>query len=572
MIICPRCGTKNNDNFNCCYNCGTPLNKQSNTKKEGQEDEAATYEQEQEEIYDAPVENEPEEYSEEPDEYDDSSEDEDISSVYSSSAYRNQQTIISPSSKKNGTSPKTPKKKRNEVYLNRAIALAVLLLVIIIAIWGTIKLLDHWFSGPIKPTDTPTPDVATHDPYELNAKVFSHYDTDINGDKFFKVTVQTNGDKVFIMNKEYPVENGEVSMILTQYDIYRTYRPSYIQKGEKFDAEIPVTVRKEGYQDYTYKFTLKDITTPMVPFELISPTDFNAIVYKTSTTISFQTQSGSRIYINGDEFTDTNFNSDSGIFSMDILTPPSEDPYRYEVTIESDEYLTRTFLYELTRSSDHDPEQTKVLELDNILWTAGADNTVKITGKFTGAQADLQFYGVNTQRVETLSITFDEDGNGSFEAVLKCTLFGWAEILVECRTDLGIHETIYVQNMSVALAATVDPDPKKTPMTIYTTRCWGINSNYNELVKDETKYAGQRFVIGLKLNSEDSAVIKDITKVETGYALTVNITPSKDYETLIWVELCTDTITKNVGDKVKIFANRSLSYEGMPRFLAVKVI
>ncbi len=556
MIICPRCGTKNNDNFNCCYNCGTPLNKQSNTKKEGQEDEAATYEQEQEEIYDAPVENEPEEYSEEPDEYDDSSEDEDISSVYSSSAYRNQQTIISPSSKKSGTSPK---KKRNEVYLSRAIALAVVLLIVIIVIWGTIKLLDHWFSGPIKPTDTPTPDVATHDPYELNAKVFSHYDTDINGDKFFKVTVQTNGDKVFIMNKEYPVENGEASMILTQYDIYRTYRPSYIQKGEKFDAEIPVTVRKEGYQDYTYKFTLKDITTPMVPFELISPTDFNAIVYKTSTTISFQTQSGSRIYINGDEFTDTNFNSDSGIFSMDILTPPSEDPYRYEVTIESDEYLTRTFLYELTRSSDHDPEQTKVLELDNILWTAGADNTVKITGKFTGAQADLQFYGVNTQRVTTQSITFDEDGNGSFEAVLECTLLGWTEILVECKTDLGIHETIYVKNLSDSLGGI-----KKI-----TTTSWGINSNYNDLAKDETKYAGQWFVIGLKLNSEDSAVIKDITKVETGYALTVNITPSKDYETLIWVELCTDTFTKNVGDKVKIFANRSLSYEGMPRFLAI---
>lgn len=559
MIICPRCGTKNNDNFNCCYNCGTPLNKQSNTKKEGQEDEAATYEQEQEEIYDAPVENEPEEYYEEPDVYDDSSEDEDISSVYSSSAYRNQQTIISPSSKKSGTSPKTPKKKRNEVYLSRAIALAVVLLIVIIVIWGTIKLLDHWFSGPIKPTDTPTPDVATHDPYELNAKVFSHYDTDINGDKFFKVTVQTNGDKVFIMNKEYPVENGEASMILTQYDIYRTYRPSYIQKGEKFDAEIPVTVRKEGYQDYTYKFTLKDITTPMVPFELISPTDFNAIVYKTSTTISFQTQSGSRIYINGDEFTDTNFNSDSGIFSMDILTPPSEDPYRYEVTIESDEYLTRTFLYELTRSSDHDPEQTKVLELDNILWTAGADNTVKITGKFTGAQADLQFYGVNTQRVTTQSITFDEDGNGSFEAVLECTLLGWTEILVECRTDLGIHETIYVKNLSDSLGGI-----KKI-----TTTSWGINSNYNDLAKDETKYAGQWFVIGLKLNSEDSAVIKDITKVETGYALTVNITPSKNYETLIWVELCTDTFTKNVGDKVKIFANRSLSYEGMPRFLAI---
>ena len=562
MIICPRCGTKNNDNFNCCYNCGTPLNKQSNTKKEGQEDEAATYEQEQEEIYDAPVENEPEEYSEEPDEYDDSSEDEDISSVYSSSAYRNQQTIISPSSKKSGTSPKTPKKKRNEVYLSRAIALAVVLLIVIIVIWGTIKLLDHWFSGPIKPTDTPTPDASTHDPYELNAKVFSHYDTDINGDKFFKVTVQTNGDKVFIMNKEYPVENGEASMILTQYDIYRTYRPSYIQKGEKFDAEIPVTVRKEGYQDYTYKFTLKDITTPMVPFELISPTELNAIIYKTNTTISFQTQSGSRIYINGDEFTDTNFNSDSGIFSMDILTPPSEDPYRYEVTIESDEYLTRTFLYELTRSSDHDPEQTKVLELDNILWTAGADNTVKITGKFTGAQADLQFYGVNTQRVETLSITFDEDGNGSFEAVLECTLLGWTEILVECKTDLGIHETIYVKNLSDSLGGI-----KKI-----TTTSWGINTWYNELVKDETKLAGQWFVIGLKLNSEDSAVIKDITKVETGYALTVNITPSKDYETLIWVELCTDTITKNVGDKVKIFANRSLSYEGMPRFLAVKVI
>ena len=40
MIICSRCGTKNNDNFNCCYNCGAPLNKNSEPANEYKDEES----------------------------------------------------------------------------------------------------------------------------------------------------------------------------------------------------------------------------------------------------------------------------------------------------------------------------------------------------------------------------------------------------------------------------------------------------------------------------------------------------------------------------------------------------
>lgn len=550
MIICPRCGTKNNDNFNCCYNCGNPLNKQSE-EIENEEQEEEILPQEDQEIEDSS---------------------DSIGSVYSSSAYRNQQTTVRTSSKRD-SNPQPPQKKKNEVALSRAVAIAVIALVAVIVVWGTIKLLDNMFSGPVTPSPSPTAPSTSHDPTLLYADVFSLSDTDINGDKFFKITVQTNGDKVYVMNNEYPVTNGEASLQLTQYDIYCTYRPSQVKVGEKFDVEIPIKIKKDGFDDYTYNFEVKNITTPMVPMELISPTDLIATVYKSVTTISFKTLPGCEVFINGENYTADNFDSETGIFKKEILTPPQADPYRYEIRIESNEFLTRTVYYELTRSTGHDPDQKTVLELDKIIYDAKEDNTVRVTGTFTGAKEDLTFYCINepskdNTSVKVLSINFNEDGNGDFEAILECTTLGCSEIMVECRTDLGIHQTIYVRNLSENLGG----------INKFYTTSQGVNARYADIVGNNN-YAGWKFVIGgYGVGSEDRAKVAAIKKIETGYAIAVNITPSKETETLVWVELLSDTFNKKVGDTIKIYATRSLSHSDtsicdgdMPRFLALKI-
>lgn len=545
MIICPRCGTKNNDNFNCCYNCGNPLNKQSE-EIENQEQEEEILPQEDQEIEDSS---------------------DSIGSVYSSSAYRNQQTTVRTSSKRD-SNPQPPKKKKNEVALSRAVAIAVIALVAVIVVWGTIKLLDNMFSGPVTPSPSPTAPSTSHDPTLLYADVFSLSDTDINGDKFFRITVQTNGDKVYVMNKEYPVTNGEASFQLTQYDIYCTYRPSQVKVGEKFDVEIPIKVKRDGFDDYTHSLPIKNITTPMVPMELISPTDLIATVYKSITTISFKTLPGCEVFINGENYTADNFDSETGIFKIDIRTTPQADPYRYEIRIESNEFLTRTVYYELTRSTGHDPDQKTVLELDKIIYEAKDDNTVKITGTFTGAQEDLTFYSVNNVPINVLSVNFNEDGSGAFEAVLECAKLCWAEIMVECRTDFGIHETIYVKNLSESLGG----------INKVCTSSWGVNGHYSKLVGSKDYQGGTNFVIGHGYNGEDKAKVAAIKKIETGYAIAVNITPSKETETFVWVELLSDTFNKKVGDTIKIYATRSLSHSDtsicdgdMPRFLALKI-
>lgn len=545
MIICPRCGTKNNDNFNCCYNCGNPLNKQSE-EIENEEQEEEILPQDDQEIEDSS---------------------DSIGSVYSSSAYRNQQTTVRTSSKRD-SNPQPPKKKKNEVALSRAVAIAVIALVVVIVVWGTIKLLDNMFAGPITPSPSPTAPSTSHDPTLLDAKVHQYSDTDVNGDIFFRIAVETNGDKVYVMNKEYSVINGEASLQLTQYDIYRTYRPSQVKVGEKFDVEIPIKIKKEGFDDYTYNFQVKNITTPMVPMELISPTDLIATVYKTVTTISFKTLPGCEVFINGADYTADNFNSETGIFKKEILTPPQTDPYRYEIRIESSEYLTRTVYYELTRSTGHDPEQKTVLELDKIIYEAKEDNTAKITGTFTGAKEDLTFYSVNNVPINVLSVNFNEDGNGAFEAVLECAKLCWAEIMVECRTDFSINQKIYLKNLSESLGGI---------NRVYTSS-QGVNGHYGNLVKSKDFYAGWNFVIGYGVGSEDKAKVAAIKKVETGYAIAVNITPSKETESLVWVELLSDTFNKKVGDTIKIYATRSLSHSDtnicdvdMPRFLALKV-
>lgn len=568
MIICPRCGTKNNDNFNCCYNCGNPLNKQTEEIVREEQEEVT----EQDVITESQNDNSSEdnygEYFEQEAQEDLS---DDTPSAYSSSAYRNQQTVIH-IPKKTNNAGKKPKKK-NEVYISKAVAWIVIGIVIIIVVWGMIKLMDSMFDKPVTPSPTPVQPTRTLDPTQLDANIYSYADTDINGDKFFKLYIETTGSKVYIMNKEYTVENGAVSLELTEYDIYCTYRPSYIQQGEKFDAEIPVLIKKDGFADYTKMFQLKDISTPTVPMELLYPTDLSATIYKTKTTLSFKTLPGSEIYINDENYTKSNFDDATGVFSLDILTPPQDDPYRYKITIESNEFSSRTVYYELVRSTGHDPDQKTILELDKLIYEVNADNTVKVTGTFTGAQGDLRFYRANTSgtsnnTLELVSVTFNEDGNGSFVAVLKCTLLGWTEVVVECATDLGINETIYVKNLNEGIDKV-------------TSGSWGINSNYDKLAASTDNHGGQYFVIGYGNKNEPKAKVVAVKKTEIGYALAVDIDPNRSLnseERLVWVELLSDTCTYKVGDFLKIFATRSLSYtdkdisaETMPRFLAIKI-
>ncbi len=572
MITCPKCGTKNNDNFNCCYNCGTSLTDDIGDDEIIAPAETEAYD-EAEDIFNRKSREDADSKSDlsltkaSKHSNDDKQDDDVFNSVYSSSAYRNQHTTVNTSKKKvssyKTTEPETA--KRSDIRVNKMAILLLFLVVMVLVVWGTVSLLNKWFGGPISEA-TPTPQTTvtpaptpTALPSGLVVSDFSYtpeYNSETK-DKTFDISILTNGTKLFIMGKEYEVNDGVLSIKLSEFEIYSYCKPSHaMQKDESFTAKFNIIIQKDGFNNAVYEAQIENVQMPLVPFELLTPTELTATVYKTATEVSFKTLPGSRvrIYINDTDVTDTDFDKTTGIFKRVIQTPISNERYRYMIELESEEYQTRTIILDLARSADHDPNAEIKLELERYFFEATTDGLITVKGTYTGPKDDLRFVSKNTNasRLSLVSINFSNDGEGHFEAVLKSEFHGTMEVVAECMADYGVNDTFYIRNLTLG---------------DITTKAQGVKGLYNVLFDKATD--GSTYVLGFNTYGEDKATVKEIIETKSGKALIVNITPSAENETLVYVEIFSDAFTKKVGDRVKIFVTKSGLYnDEMPKFLA----
>lgn len=579
MIVCQHCGTKNNDNFNCCYNCGTPLPKkqsasstedgkkpkimplvysqdeddaiiQKNNENEIELTDDKSFEDESKVVFDE----EEKDYGAYIDNYPDTNEE---TASYSSAAYEyddKSRTIISPRSKTSSATKKSASKNpKYEVNLSKLIPVLSLVLVALIIIWGTGKLLDHIFDS--KPGSTPTPPVTKLLESDFNTKAVVYSDFDSYGNKVFTVNIQTAGAAVSVLNKTYTVENSVVTVEISELDIYKNYRPSNIQAGQTFDTKVPVTVSMSGYKDYKYEVEVQGVSTPSVPYTLLSPNAEKTDIYKTNTTISFKTEKDSKIYINGTEYTENYFDPETGIFSITISTPIATETYRYNVRIESGDYMTREIDFELTRTQSWDPNAVPEIKVDKAVWETDDDAFVTVTGTFMGNPDDLSFVETySSTAVELVSLTMSDDGSGRFEAVVKVNKLGWSEVSVECKTDLDYSNSIYIK----CLASTLGGYSK------FTTSSKDILKEYDKIKGNS--YKGDRFVT----YGDHYAIIKSVEKTELGYAFYATLNAGTD-DQLIYVETCEDAFTFEPGRKVTMFGNLCGDKDGVPKFMSVSV-
>lgn len=209
MIVCQHCGTKNNDNFNCCYNCGTPLPKKSSTSSENEkkpkimpfdysdhdEDEDIILEENDiEPNDDAPTGDsdgsdfDETDYPEQENDYTDYED-------YTSAAYEDDKGKTQVL-RKGSTSPKTSsnKKPKYEVNLSKLIPVLALVLVGIFVIWGTCKLLDSIFDST--PGTTPTPPVVNLKESDFDTDALVYSELDGNSNKVFTFNISTSGESV----------------------------------------------------------------------------------------------------------------------------------------------------------------------------------------------------------------------------------------------------------------------------------------------------------------------------------------------------------------------------------------
>ena len=576
MIVCEHCGTKNNDNFNCCYNCGTPLKKKTNRDEEKkvkpilleleeQEDEeidvSQPVEADEESVADdgeiIPVdisaEEAPEElYEEYEDEVEEEYDEPQETASYYSSAYEDEAPKPKKAPQPKPKYPQQKKKPKFEINVTKLVPVLALLLVALLVIWGTGRLLDMIFSG--SPGATPGPSV-TESPStsNFNTEAFVYSDFDENGNKVFTIAITTQGETVYVMNNQYPVEDGAVQVTVSETDIYRLYRPSDVQAGQSFDATLPIIIQKDGFKDYVYNVTVNGISTPSAPFELVSPSSQVTEIFSSTTTISFIVDKSSKVYINGEDYTEAYLNKETGEFSITIQTPISQDPYRILAKVETAGYMTREVVFELTRTQSWDPNAEPTITLDKASVVANAECLATITGVFMGNPQDLVFVDkVSGDELEIVSITMSEDGDGKFTAVIKATKLGWAEISVECKTNLDYTAPIFVQCMSNALGG----------FDQYSRSCKDVLDNYKSL----KSYQGNRFVT----YASHYAIITSVVNGELGDAFYAKLNTGTD-EQLIYVETCTDSFTFEEGRKVRVFANLCGEKDGTPRFIAVQL-
>ena len=577
MIVCQNCGTKNNDNFNCCYNCGTPLPKNIPAKEVKEETEEKkprimplvynddevdeTEIEEIDEETEIEAEDEYQEYSEqeayEQEEYaqpvDDDNKDE---AFYTPTYVAPRPKTAAPQKKK----PVQQKDARFEINISKLIKWLVLILLALMCFFGVKALLNRLFGGTPGTNPTPTPPASstplnTSD-FDTEALVFSEYDD--NGNKVFTIEIFTTGSKVAVLNNEYDVVEGKVSVSVSELDVYRMYRPSDVQAGQTFDTKMPIVVMKQGYQDYAYEVTINGVATPMVPYELISPSAERVNIYSSNTTISFKVDPTSKIFINNQDYTDMGLDASTGVFSLTLTTVIAEEPHRYKVKIETPGYMTREIIFELTRTQSWDPDAEPTIEMDQVIWTADNNALVTVRGTFMGNPDDLTFIDryqkSNTVGVELVSITFSDTGDGRFEAVLKCNKLGWIDVSVECSTNLDYTDSILVQCLSSTLGG----------FDKYATSCKDVLDNYSKLTSNSLM--GDRFVTyGSKY-----AIITEIVETENGYAFYATLNGGKA-DQRIYVETCKDAFTYEVGRKVVVHGNLCGNKDGVPRFIAVRV-
>lgn len=576
MIVCQHCGTKNNDNFNCCYNCGTPLPKKSSTASSENEkkpkimplvystdddieDDIQNNKEEIELTEDNSIldedsvagfsENDYSEndYVDEPD-----SENEETASYYSA-AYEDERsnTIIA---KKHKSQPKQSEKNpKYEINLSKLIPVLALVFVALIVIWGTGKLLDNIFDST--PGSSPTPPINNMLESNFNTSALVYSDFDASGNKVFTVNINTDGETVMILNQTYAVVDGTVSVDITEFDVYRNYRPSGIQSGQTFDTKVPVTVSKSGYKDYKYNVEVQGVSTPSVTYTLLSPSAEKTDIYSTATTISFQTEKDCSIYINGTDYTNEYFDRTTGIFSITINTPISDNVYRFNVRIESVDYMTREIELEFTRTQSWDPNAEPEIKVDKAVWETNEDCTVTITGTFKGNPEDLSFVErYSPDAVELISLTVSDDGSGRFEAVVKSNKLGWADVSVECKTNLDYTDSVYIKCLSNSLGG----------YTRFTTSSKDVLDNYDAIKGNS--YKGDKFVT----YGKNYAVIKSVEKTDLGYAFTATLNNGTE-EQVIYVETFAETFTFEAGRAVTVFGNLCGNKNGVPRFIAVSV-
>lgn len=309
----------------------------------------------------------------------------------------------------------------------------------------------------------------------------------------------------------------------------------YDDKTDYLDATMEVTltpfVKTTSGQQKPLDPITYEIDIPLSPIELLTPDSTRYEVSASMYTMKFSVRPGSKVTINGEDYSDT-VNSETGVFSYNATVQPQGDNL-FTVVCRSQYCRENTMEVVLYRERQEIP-----LDLAADTYTSTSSSYMLVSAT-TMPGADIEV----SSPYKDLNITnLDTTGAFSFYAVFD---------------HIGDNTITITASMPGKKSSVVNYTVYYVPpANTYTTKAWAMDStNYNELLNNMTVRAAKTQVYVIKgkvqYSVSDKPQMVVINTSDDGLSQPVLV---QNYSKTTWV----------VGETYEIYADAYSTYNNMP--------
>ena len=355
-------------------------------------------------------------------------------------------------------------------------------------------------------------------------------ETTLDDKKAYRIVFNTvNGEEISFLGEVLEVENGRAEFIVEESKLY-SYSPELNEDG-LYVVNVDAIISAPNLSDAIERVSIT-LSPPYnyAPFTLLQPSTSETEFQGETSKVSFKILPDSEVFINEQDYTD--LVTEDGRFEKEFSIPLGQNELVLNIRISTPGYLDNIQQIILRKSP-----MDVLFTINESSPISSNEPWIKISGTVdpqATIEADLEIF-------EEPEI--DKD-TGEFTLYVKAERPGYTLCNLTAKLD-GKESSI-----EVVLE-------RETDVHTYTSTAW--KPNYNDLQRDETLSNGRHFVF--------SGNIKEIIETGDKNVFIVSLSEQSDSEELFYVEYW-GSFDFNIGDSIRVFANRWGNKNEIPRFLA----
>ena len=355
-------------------------------------------------------------------------------------------------------------------------------------------------------------------------------ETTIQDKKAYRIVFNTvNGKEISFLGEVLEVENGRAEFIVDESVLY-SYNPELNEDGF-YVVNVDAIVSAPNLSDAIERVSIT-LSPPynFAPFTLLQPSTSETEFQGDTSKVSFEILPESEVFINEQNYTD--LVTEDGRFEKEFSIPSDQDELVLNIRVSTPGYLDNIQQIILRKS----PMEV-LFTINESSPIPSNEPWVKVSGTVdpeATIEADLEIF-------EEPEIDRD---TGEFTLYVKAERPGYNLCTLTAKLN-GKESSIEI---------VLD---RETSVHTYTSTAW--KPIYNDLQGDEKLSNGRHFVF--------SGNIKEIIETGDRNVFIVSLSEASDPEELFYVEYW-GSFDFNIGDSIRVFANRWGNKNGIPRFLA----